>query len=98
MSDRYRAHLIKAAEKHSLHPRYQHAALVAKGKQIISEGVNNNRYHAEANALFRADAKGATLYTLMVKKTTGLLGNGSPCAECMDLMREAGIRKVVVYL
>jgi pyrimidine deaminase RibD-like protein len=98
MADRFRTHLIKLAS-HSTHPRYRHAAILARGKRILSKGWNSDFLHAETHAIRVAShsVHGASLYTLMVKKA-GELGNGSPCPECMDALRAAGIRKVVVYL
>jgi pyrimidine deaminase RibD-like protein len=54
--------------------------------------------HAEEAALYEAgeSAKGAVLYTLMIKKTG--IGNGHPCPECMIRIAEAGIRKIILYV
>lgn len=100
---RFRQHLIKLAIEDSHHPRYAHAALIAKGKSILAEGANFAGIHAEADALRTAegcgaDISGATMYTLMVRRRSGSLGDGSPCKECMDLIRAAKLRRVVVYL
>ncbi len=97
--------LLKTLAQSSGHPRYHHAAILAKGKVILGRGVNAAWVHAEIAALqnarlthSEADLIGTTLYTLMVRVSTDGLGNGSPCAECMDALRWAGVRKVVVYV
>jgi len=83
----------------SKHHRYRHAALIAKGNQIFSVAVNTDGHHAEANALVRAGnrAKGATLYTLMVRSDDSV-GNGAPCPRCMEAISYTKIRRVVVYV
>lgn len=95
---RFKTLLISLAGK-STHPRYRHAAVVAKGKRILGTGHNSYMVHAEAEALLNAGerAKGATLYTLMLKRS-GDLGNGAPCPECMALLQHYQVRKVVLYI
>ena len=92
--------LLKKLSKTSEHHRYRHAAVVAKGNSIYGCAVNTEGHHAEINALWAAGAhsKGATLYTLMTRKTDGSIGNGSPCDMCMEAITQAKIRKVVVYV
>lgn len=95
---KFRKLLIKLS-KQGKHPRYHHAAVVAKGNSIFGVGVNQPfGRHAEVAALEAAgcSVKGATLYTLMTRRD-GSLGNGSPCAECMEEITNARIRRVVVY-
>lgn len=102
---RFRSHLIELAKEEGDHPRYLHAALVAKGKRILGESTNYAWMHAETNAIRWAldhneidSLKGCTLYTLMVKAKSGRLGNGAPCASCMDAIKASGLRRVVVYV
>jgi tRNA(Arg) A34 adenosine deaminase TadA len=102
---RFRSHLIELAKEEGDHPRNLHAAIVAQGKRILGESTNYAWQHAETNALREAfnrndldTLRGCTLYTLMVRAKSGKLGNGSPCPSCMDAIRAAGIRKVVVYI
>jgi tRNA(Arg) A34 adenosine deaminase TadA len=103
--NRFRTHLTKLAHR-SPHVLYQHAALVAQGTRVLGEGTNSAGLHAETNAIRIAmrgtrdagDLRGTTVYTLMVKRATGHLGNGAPCARCLSAMREYGIRRVVVYV
>jgi len=96
---RFKSHLYALA-KQSKHHRYMHAALVAKGKSIIGFGVNTEGHHAEANALYSCfgRTKGATLYTLMIRRKTQLLGNGAPCPVCMALISKAKLRRVILYV
>lgn len=96
---KFRSHLYALA-KQSQHHRYMHAALVAKGKSIIGFGVNTEGHHAEANALYNSygRTKGATLYTLMLRRKTQLIGNGTPCPICMNLIAKAKIRRVILYV
>lgn len=98
---RFKTRLLNLANDSS-HHSYMHSAIVAKGKSIISEGINSDTRHAEVDAVYsfaeRNEYKGATLYTLMIRRKSGTIGNGTPCAECMRLIREMGIRRVVVYV
>lgn len=84
----------------SEHERYLHAAVVARGKRIVGVGVNGVGVHAEVAALKEAGEKsrGATLYTLMVRRKTGTVGNGCPCSKCMKVIREMGVKRVIVYV
>jgi pyrimidine deaminase RibD-like protein len=77
-----------------------HAAIVAKGKSILGVGVNTEGHHAEVNAIFASygRTKNATLYTLMRRVRSGELGDGTPCATCMGVIKQAKIRKVVIYV
>lgn len=100
---KFRSHLIKLAQEGSDHPRSLHAAVIARGKRILASGVNSFTEHAEAEAIFNAtqhgqQIKGATLYTLMVRARSGTIGNGSPCPQCMEAIKAARLRRVVVYL
>lgn len=100
---RFRSHLIELAKHGSDHPRSLHAAVIAQGKRILAQGCNNFSEHAETNAICDAlqhgvEVKGATLYTLMVRARSGSLGDGSPCPACMQAIRAAKLRRVVVYL
>jgi tRNA(Arg) A34 adenosine deaminase TadA len=99
----FRSRLRKVAVG-STHPRYLHAALVTNGKRFAWDS-NTGYTHAEIGAIkdfvhaFGPQfLRGATLHTLMVKRSTGELGEATPCQECMDAIRAAGIRKVVVYV
>ena len=96
---RFKSHLRKMTEC-SKHHRYLHAAIVCKGKVILGSGVNTEGHHAEVNAIYSAfgKTKGATLYTLMVRKRTCALGDGTPCPTCMGVIKQAKIRKVVIYV
>lgn len=96
---KFRSLLLGLAEK-SNHPRYRHSAILAKGKSILAHGYNSYQIHAEASALLNAGqrAKGTTLYTLMTKTRSGRVGNGSPCAECMALIKHYKVKRVIVYV
>lgn len=92
--------LLKKTTESSKHHRYRHAAVIAKGNCIYSTAVNTIGHHAEINAIVRAGSscKGATLYTMMTRRSDGTVGNGAPCPECMEAISQAKIRKVVVYV
>jgi pyrimidine deaminase RibD-like protein len=96
---KFKTHLRKLSES-SHHHRYLHAALVCKGKAVLGQGVNTEGHHAEVNAIYSAygRTKGATLYTLMVRKRSGCLGDGTPCPTCMGVIKQAKIRRVVIYV
>ena len=89
---------LRTIASQSTHRQYKHAAVVAKGKAIYGFG-DNSTHHAEVAALMHAGehAEGATLYTLMVRRD-GELGNGSPCAKCMEQLALSKVKKVVVYV
>jgi len=92
--------LLLRRSRDSLHHRYRHIALLAKGKQIFAVATNSPGHHAEINALVKAGScsKGATLYTLMTRASDGSVGNGSPCPCCMEALSQAKVKRVVVYL
>jgi pyrimidine deaminase RibD-like protein len=96
---RFKSHLLNLAHS-SKHHRYLHAAMVCKGKSVLGQGVNSEGHHAEVNAIFAANGntKNATLYTLMVKKRSRALGDGTPCAVCMGVIKQAKIRRVILYI
>lgn len=92
--------ILKRQAERSRHHRYGHAAIIAKGKQIFGWGVNGDM-HAEAHAIAQAGLKaceGATLYTMMVRKSDGSVGDGAPCPACMMDIKAARIKRVVVYV
>lgn len=96
--------------KRSQHPSYKHGCVIfSKKGVVISKGYNNRKivpmlrtfgyrnihHHAESHALMNADPDylvGASL--LVVRGTRHPLKSSKPCAHCMGLLREAGIRKV----
>jgi len=92
--------LLLRKSRDSLHHRYRHVALLAKGKQIFAIATNSPGHHAEINALVKAGpaSKGATLFTLMTRASDGSLGNGTPCDLCMEALSQAKVKRVVVYL
>jgi deoxycytidylate deaminase len=89
--------------------RYQLGAVVVRGGRIISTGYNQHRHVdlpaawskredticAERDALRKClhKAKGATVY---VGKHTpgGRMRMARPCAACVAMMRDAGIKKI----
>jgi deoxycytidylate deaminase len=97
---RFRNRLVNLA-KTSGHHSYLHSVVIARGKSIVSEGINTDARHAEIDAIYPladpGEYKGATLYTLMIRRKSGTIGNGAPCPECMRAIRRAGIKRVVVY-
>lgn len=100
---RFRSRLRKLAYR-SAHPTHMHAAIVARGKAVLGYGANSGFHHAEENAIFSAkrvmgvSLRGSTLYTLMVRRKSGTVGNGSPCEGCMGAIGREGIKRVIVYV
>ncbi len=94
---RFESALRRIAES-SIHHRYRHAAMVIKAKKVWAIACNDSKKHAEQKALKVAGsrARGATLYTLMVRRD-GSLGKGIPCGECFAYAKRQGIHKIVVY-
>lgn len=91
--------------------RTRHAAIIVDGKRIISQGINITRthplfrkyfaytetIHAELKAMIGAkvDIGGMTLYS--IRNLNGSHANSKPCAHCLALIIESGIRDVVYY-
>lgn len=91
--------LLKKLAKKSNHHRSQHAAVVAQGKRILGSGWNREGHHAEQVALWAAfgQTKGTTLYTSMLRRRSGTVGDGTPCPSCMAAIRSSGVKRVVIY-
>lgn len=89
---------------------YRLGAVAVRGGQLLGRGANRHRndptqcpgvdrshwsVHAEHDCLKGvSDAAGATLYVVRIKKC-GALAMARPCANCWDLIRKAGISRVV---
>uniref|UniRef100_A0A6C0DZS8 CMP/dCMP-type deaminase domain-containing protein n=1 Tax=viral metagenome TaxID=1070528 RepID=A0A6C0DZS8_9ZZZZ len=100
-------YLIKAAMKSELY--YKHSASLLYKGTIISTGVNkyfkNVQYqdkiarlsiHAEVMALYSSNqkfTKGMDILIIGIGKTCKLR-NSRPCNNCIESMREKGVRKV----
>ena len=76
------------------HRTFMHAALVKKGGAIVSSGYNRGVVHAEAMALRLAFGNGNTLVSIRVTRG-GQISNAKPCAACMKLAAESGIKKII---
>lgn len=89
----------------------KHGAVAVRGGSVISVGVNRYRhdrdysfvpddarsFHAEAVCLraLGGEARGATLYVARVSKLTGKEMMSKPCDNCMELITNAGVKRVV---
>lgn len=82
--------------------RYQLCAIVAKGSNIISIGWNHWSHpdfstHAEAHALTRASiTEGCDLY--IARGRVEGVGLAMPCKNCLEKIKEAGIRYIYFTL
>lgn len=78
----------------------RHGAVVVKGGRILGKGYNSylRGTHAEECALGEGtwinQLKGATLYVIRLRKQQKY-GMSRPCPECMELIRECGIRQII---
>ena len=99
--------LAKRAARHSQHSM-RVGAVVARKNQVLSLGFNQPtkthpksrnefaRIHAELDAILGVplDAlRGTSVYVVRLTKTN-LLASSHPCKDCMNLLREVGVRKV----
>ncbi len=92
----YKSQLMKVAIKSNHHQHPMAAAIISGGK-IVSMHTNNNHIHAEQaviNRSWRSGAEGCTLVVIRVKADGGL-GMAKPCLDCMQRIKEAGIKKVL---
>jgi len=85
------------------HPDYKFGAIVIKGGSIISMasnfsrpfGLQNRGFHAEERALNRdKNYRGATMI-VACQTTKGKHHISKPCANCMRLIEDKGISKII---
>lgn len=100
-----------AAADLSTHKNYMHGAAITKGRRILSLGCNQHkthpiyskrfkyslcdRLHAEVYCILHAhtDLNGCKIF--IARKTAAGFGLSRPCAMCMLLIQEAGIKEVI---
>jgi len=89
--------------KYGRHPEYKFGALVIKGGSVISRATNYSRpfglynrgFHAEERVLNESkDYRGATL-VVACKTLNGRNHISKPCSNCMKLIEEKGIAKII---
>lgn len=102
------SHASKVAQKSECN--FQHGAVIVRAGSVLAAGYNNDRahpswgggpfdaIHAEAAAIRMARSKGcslegATLYVVRYHESGMRMSR--PCPDCMDKIREAGIKKIV---
>ena len=87
-------------------PNYKIGAVLMKGNKLIARGNNifkkshtqsktiYNGIHAEFNCLYNVDLRKCRSCSLFVARVTnaGALSMARPCPDCLDLLRERGIR------
>jgi tRNA(Arg) A34 adenosine deaminase TadA len=97
---------IKLAE--TSEENMQHGSLIVLGGSLLAMGINKNTLnpfyhkdasklsiHAEEAALKRCKrTDGAVLYVARINKC-GIPRMSRPCFNCMQLIRAAGIKKIV---
>lgn len=86
-------------------------AIIVKGGRVLSIGHNNMKkshsvffngshckaVHAEFAAIREAKyTKDANMYVFRLLKRGGI-GISKPCSDCMDLIRDKGIRNITYY-
>lgn len=89
----------------STHPYFFHAAQVRQGGAVLATAHNTDRHsleaagHAEIRACRQAGRTGRSLHGAVVVSIrvtrAGKLANARPCAQCMEAMRLAGVKRVV---
>lgn len=101
--------LANKQAKQALFERHRHGAVVVKGGRVLSTGFNEIRYtkelrrptlHAEEAAILKLlkqrrmnDLIGSEIYVSRVKPN-GSCGLSKPCANCLNLIRSVGIKRV----
>lgn len=89
-------HLRKLACR-SNHAWARHAVIVTRGGAIIASGWNYNWRHAENNALSKlwpSERVGTVVWSIRVSKG-GKLSMAKPCPNCMKLLVEAKVKRVI---
>jgi deoxycytidylate deaminase len=90
--------------------RQRHGAVVVKSGRVLAVGVNKFRnhpaqtasdrvkkdcsVHAEVDALSRCDPRGASVFVARVNNA-GTIRYSRPCARCQQVLKAAGVKKVV---
>jgi deoxycytidylate deaminase len=77
----------------------RHGAIVVGGGRILGKGFNDESRgrHAEHSCLnknWASEMKGAILYIARIRATQRF-GMSRPCEQCLQLIREYGIRSIV---
>lgn len=83
------------------------AAILAKGKKILSIGHNTSKthpksyhpyksIHAELSAILKAndDLEGSTIYVARTSRNIRKIGMAKPCRYCMEMLMDVGVQKV----
>lgn len=100
--------LAKRAARNSTHHNFRVGAVIVRKNQVLSFGHNKptqthprsrnawRRIHAELDAILGVPLevlRGADAYIVRITHT-GLLAMSRPCIDCVNLLREVGIRKM----
>lgn len=97
-------HALRLAESSPC--RYRHGAVVSRGGRVLARATNRptakvlddhavRERHAEVAALARvADPRGATVWVARVL-ADGSPALSAPCPDCVKVLTEAGVRRVV---
>lgn len=89
---------IHAALTQHTDKRMRHAASVYKGGALLAIGINDDKHHAEVNALhavpWNVKKSGLTVISLRVT-ANGTLRMAKPCPACQAHMREHGVKTVL---
>ena len=101
---------LKLARKYSNELQAHHAAVLAKGRKVISIGVNQRKTHTKSNSKFgfihaeldcvlgvdEDTLKDATLYVVRVGYWNRKeIMYSRPCCYCRTMLIRSGVRKVV---
>lgn len=104
--------ILRAAQKvatQSECENFRHAALLFRGKKVVSKGTNrlkthpkgsgyHKRIHAESAAIFSAirqgiDPSGYNILVVRINKENKLRLS-KPCPDCQNLIKEHNIKKI----
>jgi deoxycytidylate deaminase len=88
----------------------RHGCVIARRGQIMAVGFNkpkthpaavkyySGHIHAELAAIIQVnkdDLRGADLYSVRIMRSKGEpRGMGKPCRRCMEMIRDAGIKRI----
>lgn len=97
--------LARNVSRLSTHQRHHLGAVIVSGGRVLSVGFNQQKSHPAGRFVGRHaevvaiqccdhDLHGAVLYTYRERRD-GTLGLARPCPDCLRIIREKGIKKIV---
>ncbi len=93
--------LLRLAPKiseRSTNRSFIHICFAVRGGSIVSIGFNHDKIHAEQvclNRIWQNKRQNLTLVSLRLTRSRTKLAMAKPCDECMKLIKESKIKKVL---